>query len=220
MVLWEEGGLGAGWQASRNRPEPNPCDYRHRLSSYPAPSPGVWKVHSSASEAAFFEKANSIPWNWDFPAPRLSLGAWQCCRQRGLWLSYKNIPGPGSSQSSPSQWGPVGATMGQEGRCNRQPPGHLSTAGLGSCLQPLLSGTATSSVCPLFLAHSSSTAGWMPTCAGHPEPANSSLWGKRPRVVESQQPKSQVVLMEGLASRVLFSLSWKGGSACDTVNSL
>ena len=63
------------------------------LLSCPIPR-GLESPHS-ASEAAFFEKANSIPWSWDFPAPRLSLGAWQCCRQRGLWLCViKTSPGP------------------------------------------------------------------------------------------------------------------------------
>lgn len=59
----------------------------------------------------------------------------------------------------------VGPTMGQEVIGNRQPLGALVNgwARIRSCLHPLLSGTATSFVCPKSLVHSFSDGEQMPT---------------------------------------------------------
>lgn len=151
---------------------------RHRLSSILPHPQGSGKSMLSLRKLPSLRKQTPFPGVGTSQHEALS-GSLAMLSTKGIVATcYKNIPGPGSSQSLSFPVGPVGATMGQEVIRNRQPLGHLSTAGAGILSQPLLSGTATSSVCPLSLAHSFSKAGWMPTCAGHPEPANSSLLGE------------------------------------------
>lgn len=150
-------------------------------------------------------------------------GAWRCCRQRGLWLHViKTSPGlavPGPLLPGGTGWA---QQWDRKSYATGSPWGHLSTAGLGPCLQPLLSGTATSSVCPHpWLTPSRKLDGCPPVLATQSQQTQ-ACWGKRPREVESWAAQVTGGADGGpqLPGPVFLPGRREGGIACDTMNSL
>lgn len=110
--------------------------------------------------------------------------------------------------------------MGQEVIRNRQPLRALvnGRAGILSCLQPLLSGTATSFVRPPPLAHSFLDAGKTPTCRlPHPRASKvKSVGEEAPRSHAGERRCSETRL---LASCLLSPGRPEGHSTLGPVNS-
>lgn len=124
---------------------------------------------------------------------------------------YKNIPGPVSSRSSPSRWDRWAQQWDRKSYTTGSPWGTCQRLGW----DPVSSLCYLALLLPLsapypWLTPSRKLDGCPPVLATQSQQTQ-ACGGKRPREVESGQPKSQEVLMEGPASRVLFSLPWKAG---------
>lgn len=126
-------------------------DSRQRLSSSPVPILSVWQVHSSASEDAFAKKAKPVPSELGLPSTE-AFGAdkGDCGCPVTKILQPNEAPGPGSSHLFSSSVGTGGRNNGTGSHMQQAAPRALVNGWVEilCCLQPLLSGTATSFVCP------------------------------------------------------------------------